>query len=431
MEKITIENMIKDITNLLNLTKAIQLKYDEFDRITGDSYNVFNLLGLRRFETAHSRVLYNLLNPRGNHKQGPLFLKLFVYELLNLFENAFKDEELNDKNKNIINKLNSLDFTKFILVKREHHLDIVTKNTGGFVDVFIKIGDFKIAIENKIDADDGENQVVRYKNASDLVVYLTKYGHPPDVKSKGKLKEFEDYICISYESNIQTWITNCISDCISKPKIRETLNQYLETIRSFTGQSKNLAMQRELIKIFENQPETISAAKELSKIFAEDNNSIYTYVVKEYILPKLKELNLKDKAFEYFIFGEKWLKYDSGGANKSIRIFSEKKFPLIEIKMKFNSRSGYNDFIIGIGRIRNGEKLTKEINTQIEKKLKVNFGKIKSHPWMHYLADRKFNIQNQEVLISILKDKGKSYVEDLENEINKMIDFVHTLEIEK
>lgn len=422
--------MIKDITNLLNLTKAIQLKYDEYDRITGDSYNVFNLLGLRRFETAHSRVLYNLLNPRGNHKQGPLFLKLFVDELLTLFKNSLDEENFKDNNTNIIKKLNSLDFTKDIFVKREYHLGIVTKDTGGFIDIFIKIGDFKIAIENKIDADDGENQVVRYKNASDLVVYLTKYGHPPDVKSKGKLKEFEDYICISYESNIQTWITNCISDSISKPKIRETLNQYLETIKSFTGQSKNLAMQRELIKIFENQPETISAAKELSKIFAENNNSIYTYVVKEYILPKLEKLNFKDKDFETYIFEEKWKIYDSGAANKSIRIFSS-KFPLIEIKMKFNSRRGYNDFIIGVGRIRDGEKLTKEINTKIENKLKENFGKIKSHPWMHYLADKKFNIQNQDVLISILKDKGESYVKDLENEINKMIDFVHTLEIEK
>ena len=65
------------IESLLSKVKLVVDKYDEIERITGEKYNIFSILGLSSDELAHSRFLANLLNPQGSHGQGDIYLKLF------------------------------------------------------------------------------------------------------------------------------------------------------------------------------------------------------------------------------------------------------------------------------------------------------------------------------------------------------------------
>ncbi len=67
---------IKEVRQLLQSVTAIKNKYDEINRLTGADYNVFNVLRLKRDEVRlHSRFIGDLLNPKGKHGRGDVFLE--------------------------------------------------------------------------------------------------------------------------------------------------------------------------------------------------------------------------------------------------------------------------------------------------------------------------------------------------------------------
>ena len=56
----------------------------------GAGFNVFSLCGVDHYETLHSKILAEFLNPKGSHGQGKLFLDLFCEILGRLgFEGSF------------------------------------------------------------------------------------------------------------------------------------------------------------------------------------------------------------------------------------------------------------------------------------------------------------------------------------------------------
>ena len=70
---------ITEIKALLSGVSEIKKKYDEIAILTGENFNVFNILGLSTKEVrTHSAFIAELLNPKGSHGQGDTFLKLFV-----------------------------------------------------------------------------------------------------------------------------------------------------------------------------------------------------------------------------------------------------------------------------------------------------------------------------------------------------------------
>ena len=73
------ENNTNTIENLLSQVSSITQKYDEIAYATGEKFNIFSVLKLETDEVRlHSRLIGELLNPRGNHGQEELFLKLFI-----------------------------------------------------------------------------------------------------------------------------------------------------------------------------------------------------------------------------------------------------------------------------------------------------------------------------------------------------------------
>src|SRR5690606_41341365 len=75
----------KSITQLLNQVGTISKTYDLVAKSTGENFNLFRILGMETAEVkTHSRFLAELLNPKGSHLQGDVFLKLFIDYLNNL-----------------------------------------------------------------------------------------------------------------------------------------------------------------------------------------------------------------------------------------------------------------------------------------------------------------------------------------------------------
>jgi hypothetical protein len=222
------------ILELLSFTEAHNRHVEALAQATGEHFNIFKILRISRREvTTHSPVLAELLNPNGNHGQGAAFLRLF---------------------------LKKFDITGFdaktTKVMPEHYIGPKTETTGGKIDILIKDGNGKmILIENKIDAVDQENQMVRYRNFAPEapLFYLTLDCHKPSNLSEEVFNRIKCQ-CIAYKTEILAWLQDCRKEAACLPNVRETITQYIHLIEELTNQNTNIVMNKELIdKIVEDQ----------------------------------------------------------------------------------------------------------------------------------------------------------------------------------
>jgi hypothetical protein len=124
--------------------------FDEFDKhqdgwkkeqeLRADDFNVLRIMGVIRDELCHSDILAWLLDHQATHAQGNLGFRLLLKDL-NL------PEGFANNNYRVIREL----------AGRESRIDIVIEAEGEFI----------IAIENKVDSEEGEDQTKREWN--DLV----------------------------------------------------------------------------------------------------------------------------------------------------------------------------------------------------------------------------------------------------------------------
>lgn len=236
------EYNMNTVSNLLEQTNLIKKKYDEFAEYTGENFNVFFTLNIAEKEKTHSDFIADLLNINAGHGQKDVFLKLFIEEVKELFQ---------DKT-----KLENFETSKSFVITEKH--------TGnGYIDVFITNGKNSIIIENKIWAKDQHQQLVRYYtfDPNAPIIYLTLNEKKPTDSSKGDLKNGDNFICISYEKHIKSWLEKCIKEMVNKPIIRETLNQYLHLIKILTGQTTNNEMAQEVIDLISKYDGNLQVAK--------------------------------------------------------------------------------------------------------------------------------------------------------------------------
>ena len=162
----------------------------DLDRLDGmlaqwrGEVDVFDALRLHGDEQFHSNLLAWLLDPRGNHGLGDLFLQGFLAE-----SGAARAIRAADRPSTVVRREKSLE-----LDGEYGRLDIWVLNEtsdGGFV----------CAIENKVWASDGEGQLAWYRKvlACDYPdqrvhrVFLTPWGVPPDDP-----QEREHWMTMSY-----------------------------------------------------------------------------------------------------------------------------------------------------------------------------------------------------------------------------------------
>lgn len=260
-----LEKLLSQVRVYVNEDK--QRRAEAFRR--GECYNVFNVLGVDNMELSHSAFLAALLDPNGSHGMRDAFLKAFIDTIAH---GGTKPE---------------LD-TAHAKVYTEYNIGNITETTGGRIDILITDGTpsgHAIIIENKIWAADQPNQLVRYHNFAPkaTLLYLTLNGDEPSDQSKGELT---DYRCISYRRDIIGWLHKCAQLAFDKPRVRETINQYINLLQQLTNQ--NTMEQKQLIQLLTNKENFEQACAIADTMPA----------VKQYMVETLLREQLKDDRYE-------------------------------------------------------------------------------------------------------------------------------------
>ena len=165
----------------------------ELDKRLATGFNVFDLI--EPDENKLSDVLADLLNPKGNHGQGDLFLRL-LFERLGLASDA---------------KLCTKDAT----VQREARFH-VTRKDNRRMDVLVEAG-VLLAIENKVDSEEQPKQVSDYlahlsqceraQSIQSTLIYLTLKGGPPKSLRASEMENHQKcgrLHCWSYHDDLES-----------------------------------------------------------------------------------------------------------------------------------------------------------------------------------------------------------------------------------
>lgn len=317
-----LEKLLSQVRVYVNEDK--QHRAEMFRR--GECYNVFNVLGVDNMELSHSAFLAALLDPDGSHGMRDAFLKAFIDTIAH---GGTKPE---------------LD-TAHAKVYTEYNIGNITETTGGRIDILItdrsdtgsgKAGGHAIIIENKIWAADQPNQLLRYHNfahemyAKYALLYLTLNGDEPSDQSRGTLNAQDGgYLCISYRSDIIGWLHKCAQLAFDKPRVRETINQYINLLQQLTNQ--NTMEQKQLIQLLTNKDNFEQACKIADTMPA----------AKQYMVETLLREQLKDDRYEITD-----CKYGIGNCDGIC--LRPQGWKHCYIKFEFESSYGTNDLCYGI-----------------------------------------------------------------------------------
>ena len=266
-------------------------------------FNSFNFIN--RNENVLSDIIAFMLNPKGEHAQKAIFLKLFLEEL-----------KLNDF------KYLELETAK---VEREHTTEKYRR-----IDLLIRFetNDKKhwIGIENKPWARGQNKQVEDYlKYIDDRIgnqggkfkfIYIPAYeGDPEEYSLPKEIKEkYKDqYLSISYKE-VKEWVKKCSLNCESE-RVRSFLSDFERYIeKEFYGGTEmdKKIIEQQVLSSFDNFEVALLVSNSLIEI-------------KKCLLEKLKkDLESELRKLDLIIEGE--LKYDEGYTYLSIYKQGWKKY---------------------------------------------------------------------------------------------------------
>ena len=271
-KKQDIQRFFQEVASICTHEQALQ---EERHR-KGENYNLFSILNIERYELKHSALIANLLDPKGSHGCGDAFLKAF-FEIA-LKERAYPFEDCTH--------LHSY---------TEYYTGPIAGDTGGRIDILVTSSDYGLIIENKIYAGDQDKQLTRYDNYGKeifgadgyLLVYLTLYGCDASKESTAtKSAEEVAYLRLSYAEDILRWLGQCVRLADNKPLVRESLNQYIRTIKQLTYQDMNQEDIEKIIDLAVDHPEVVAT-------LSSKRDAIAQRIRKKYIFDELKEYAAK------------------------------------------------------------------------------------------------------------------------------------------
>ena len=213
--------LIDDVNKILITERAERYRQ-------GKEFNIFSIQRTNTDEVRVCRLLRELLDPKGSHGQGDVFLRLFINMVLKMDENAFSDSDYS-----------------LARVSREELTDSSRR-----IDLVIEIGQRFIPIEVKLYAEDQDAQCFDYyeyakkRDKNTVLYYLTLDAHEPTDDSKKNLDEGQ-YKRLSFFTDIHNWIDSCIYH----PKIeqiysiREILIQFRTAIEELNGIERSITME--------------------------------------------------------------------------------------------------------------------------------------------------------------------------------------------
>ena len=266
--KLDIQRFFQEVASICALEQAQQ---EERNR-KGENFNLFSILSIERYELKHSALIANLLDPKGSHGCGDAFLRAF-------FEIALKGTAYPFESSTPLDS------------RTEHYTGPIAGDTGGRIDILVKSSHYGLIIENKIYAGDQDKQLIRYDNYGKeifgadgyLLVYLTLYGYDA---SKGSITSDDsqkvNYLCLSYAEDILRWLEQCARLAYDKPLVRESLNQYIQTIKQLTYQDMNQENIQKIIDLAVDHPEVVAT-------LSSNRDAIAQGIRKKYIFAELKK----------------------------------------------------------------------------------------------------------------------------------------------
>lgn len=184
-------------------------------------YNVFSVLGIQSKEVLTCRMIADLIDPKGAHGQGDVFLKMFLENVIGIWDIS-KDD------------------TASARVTAEYLIDGLP---GGGpdnrrIDMVIEAGRRFIPIEVKIYAGDQRQQCFDYyrfaktKDPEAKIYYLTLFGDMPGQDSISRGSESipkDDIVALSFQRDIIAWLYKCQEVC-TWDSVKQILLQFSESI---------------------------------------------------------------------------------------------------------------------------------------------------------------------------------------------------------
>ena len=201
-----------------------------------EPFNVFTAIRRSHDEVnLHSRFLQALLSCRDAEGRRP-----YLRKFLSSIENVSDFEPGADS----------------AVVMREHrNIDLLITHRNP---------DWAVIIENKIDAGDQHQQLVRYRATvlnegfsvpSIAVLYLTPDGRKPSPQSieyrnaNGEKTGEVPYECVSYADDLLPWLVSCQQHACDDPHLRESTAQYRSVVEQLTGHSLGGPYMKELMAL--------------------------------------------------------------------------------------------------------------------------------------------------------------------------------------
>ena len=266
--ELDIQRFFQEVASICALGQAQQ---EERNR-KGENYNLFSILRIEGSELKHSALIANLLDPEGSHGCGDAFLRAFFEIALKDLAYPFEDCTLPHS------------YT-------EYYTGPIAGDTGGRIDILVKSSHYGLIIENKIYAGDQDKQLTRYDNYGKetfgadgyLLVYLTLYGCDASKESTAtKSAEEVGYLRLSYAEDILRWLEQCARLADNKPLVRESLNQYIRTIKQLTYQDMNQEDIKKIIDLAVDYPEVVAT-------LSSKRDAIAQGIREKYIFAELKK----------------------------------------------------------------------------------------------------------------------------------------------
>lgn len=243
------------IKTLLTRTRGIVKQNKELRKARKEDFNIFEVLSVQRYEEhTHSVFIAELLSSDGSHLLGNIFLKHFLKVID--FKGNFNADNYKVEVEKYTGKLTRG-------TKAKNFQDA----SGGRIDIFIEDNSKNcICIENKIDAGDQEQQLLRYYNyrkkcKSLSLYYLTLFGNEAsEYSTKNKLIENTDYHPLSYRETILEWLDLCLKEAADHPILRESIKQYIILIKKLTDLMEN-DLQSQIDRLILENLETAKTVK--------------------------------------------------------------------------------------------------------------------------------------------------------------------------
>ena len=276
-----------EIQKLIKKFKQIIAEWNEKE-VKGEGFNLINFInriwGIG--ETKHSQILGFFLNPRENHGQGGLFLKLFLKKL------GFETSNFNPEDwiVEVEQRSNGRDQIDILIQSRRLEVSIVIENkSNGAEDQPHQLYRYWESAIYHFHNKDGEKSL---NPKHSRIVYLPQWGLPSEqtrTRIEGYKEPYPEKLtfeeqggiisCWTYYTHIVEWLNKCIEAMGGENHIvKQLVKNYIEYWS--TSNSKNKYYMNELEKELKNREdwltmgEAVSTMNNLRTKWAEDFSTL-------------------------------------------------------------------------------------------------------------------------------------------------------------